>query len=329
MKPHRPIIALVMIVFTAISLLSLGCTASNSASSYPGKTPVTVIVPWPAGGRTDVATRVFAPYLEKQLGVPVVVTNKEGGGSVVGARAVGSSQPDGHTVGIFSVSVLLAQYTKTPPVDMSTFTPVCQMFSTSSGLFVRPDAPWATLDEYVKYGRANPEKIKHGIGGTGTVEHIMSSAMLKEAGVKVTVVPYAGDAPTVAALLSGEVDSVYCALGSAKPQVDAKKVKVLGTSSQQRHPLFPDVPTFKEGGVDFTANSFEGIFAPKGTPPAVIERLSKDLEKALKEEKVLEHLKSVFVDPDYLNTKDYAAKIGTWNPKFEALTEELGLRVSQ
>ncbi len=335
---------LVLGLLVTLMLSSIACTPTATSdgegaqtggevSEQAGKTDfpsgtVTIVVPWPAGGRSDITARLLAAALEPELGVPVIVANTSGGGGVVGARSVGQAKADGYTMGLFASGINVAQWTKQPPFEFEKYEPICRLFINPLTITVRADSPWQTLDDFLNYAKENPGKVKHGNGGAGTADHILAEGFYKDIGVKVTQVPYEGDSPRITALLGGEIDVNTAGIGSLKSQLEAGEIRVLAVSSEERSPFLPDVPTFKELGYDFTGVVFDGMYVAKGTPEAVIKILEEAIEKACTDPEMEENLNNLSVDIQYMPSKDFKDYLDYWHPILEELVDELGLRMS-
>ncbi|MEL7565998.1 MAG: tripartite tricarboxylate transporter substrate binding protein [Dehalobacterium sp.] len=333
MKKVR-LISIVLVLCMIVMLLLTGCAGnsesnSNSTASpeteakaFPDKT-ITVIVPWPAGGRTDTWIRAIAVPMEKDLGVPVVVANHAGGAGVIGAQAVADSSADGYTLGPFTVAHMMAEYVKNPPFQPDLYEPVAGFTDIPYGIAVKADAPWNTLQEYLDYAKNNPGKIRHGNTGTGNEDHVYIEYLYHDLGIEALQVPYAGDAPAITALLGGEIDVAMMGLPPLMPQVKSGTIKVLAVSTRDRYEFTPDIPTFIEQGVDFERSTWTGFFVPKGTPPEVIERLQQAIEAAVNDpdfEKVMTDLFSPIV---YFNTQQLKEKTESTRATLKELVDEM------
>lgn len=314
-------------LFVILLVVSINFISHNLMAAYPEK-PITWIVTWPAGGRTDVTSRIFAPSLEKILGQPVIVINKPGAGGVVGAKEVAMAKPDGYTLSQLSISMILTQYTLPTPTNVKDYIPVCQLMSTPSVLTVHAKASWNNVKEFVEYAKANPGKIKNGGSGTGTGEHIFCAAFQKASGIKLTYVPYAGDAPAIAAIAGRHVDSNFAPYVAAKAFLDAGELKVLGVASDKRRSQYPNIPTWKEQGVNVSISTFEGIYVPKGTPANIVSILEKAFEKVVNDPDVVSKIVKVGSEIEYMKQTDFVKQVAEADKMLRELVEELGLRVT-
>lgn len=310
-----------------VTALHVGFATYGSDIKYPAG-PIKLIVPWPAGGRTDIAARVWAPFLERELGVPVIVTNVPGAGGVIGGTALIGSAPDGYTIGILSISLNLAQWTKVPPFKFGELEPVCMIFSTPMTLVVHADAPWQTLEDYLNYARANPGKILHSASGVGTSQHIISAAFHRAAGVEVTFIPYDGDGPAARAVAIKEVHAGGSPMIALKPFLDAGEVRVLGVSSAERSPLYSDIPTFREQGIDFSLESFDGIYVPKGTPEAVVEKLEAAFARMSMNPEFVKAMAGIYYEVAFMPRAQFKAYLRVANALLEEVVTALGLKLA-
>jgi tripartite-type tricarboxylate transporter receptor subunit TctC len=308
-------------------ILALGIIWESAMAAYPER-PITWVVTWPAGGRTDTASRIFAPALGKILGQPIVVVNKPGAGGVVGSREVAMAKPDGYTISLISISMILTQYTAPTPTNLKDYVPVAQLLSSPGLLTVSSKAPWNSVQEFVEYAKANPGKVKNGASGTGTSDHLFAAAFQKATGIKLIHVPYTGDAPAVAALAGRHVDSNFAPMVAVKPFIDAGDMKALGVASDQKRLLYPKVPTWKEQGVNISISTFEGIYAPKGMPPDIVFILEKALEKVVKNPEVISKIEKIGVELEFKGHNEFVKHVTETDKILRELVEELGLRVT-
>jgi tripartite-type tricarboxylate transporter receptor subunit TctC len=270
----------------AMALLALGI-ASAQAQDYPTR-PVTIIVPFAAGGPADITGRIAADQFSKILGQQFVVENVGGAGGITGATRAARAAPDGYTLllghlGTHAASVALtANLAYNPETD---FEPVGIVGEQPELLVTRKDLPPITLREFVSYAKANESKLNMAHAGVGSVSYTGCLLLNAAIGIKPTLVPFTGTAPVMNALLGGQVDYVCDPILGPLPHVRAGTLKALAITSEKRHPARPDVPTSAEGGLpQFNITVFFGVFAPKGTPKAVVDRLVAALDKGLDDE---------------------------------------------
>jgi tripartite-type tricarboxylate transporter receptor subunit TctC len=315
----------ISLIFSAI-LLGLG---SAIAADYPDpKKVLTLVVPWPAGGRTDLAVRAWAPLLEKELGLSVAVANNAGGGGIVGAEAVARSRPDGYTSGVFSISHIMGQYTKIPPMDFSRFEFVCTNYSFPTAVIVHAGSPWQTWDDVIAYSKKHPGKLKFAHPGAGSGDHILGEALAAKLGVEWQFIPYKGDAPAGVSLASKETDLWGAPVAAAVGLLKAGTVRVLGMASAERYPLYPEAPTHKEQGVDFVANLAEYQCMPKGTPLERIEIYVRAIKKVMNSPEVAERMKKIYVVPDVHGPAETRKYVEVTSARARPVLEKSGLWIA-
>ena len=304
--------------------IALGVLAPGAiAQTYPTK-PVTFIVPFPAGGRTDLTARLVSQFLERHLNVPTVVVNKAGAGGVLGAKEVSRARPDGYTLGFFSTGVLTTQYTVPTPTDLKDYDLVAIVNVDPAAIAVSAQAPWKTIRELVTQARANPGKVRFG-AQLGASAHVFAAAFVKAAGINVTYVPFKGDADASVAVAGGHVDAHVGVPVAYKSLVEANKVRILGVAADKRSPLYPDIPTWKEQGLDVVITSFHGVFAPRGTPAGVLKVLETAIEKTMGEKDIREKMEASGLGAVYLGRKDAAAYVSQQDTVYRTLIDELGM----
>ena len=258
------------------------------AQSYPSRT-VTLIVPFAAGGPTDVVARTLGAAMSKTLGQTVVIENKLGAGGTIAANYVAKATPDGYTVFIHHNGMATATglYRKLPFNPLTDFEYIGQVADVPMTLLARRDFPANNLREFTAYVRANKDKINLANAGLGAVSHLCGMLLQQALGVELTTVPFSGTAPAMTALLGGQVDVLCDQTTQTIPQIKADKVRFYGVTTKQRIQALPDAPTLAEQGfTDFEVVVWHGIYVPKGTPPEVVNKLNEALRAALKDPSV-------------------------------------------
>jgi tripartite-type tricarboxylate transporter receptor subunit TctC len=274
-------------------------SAPAAASSYPAK-PVRLVVPFPAGASSDVVGRMIAQKLGELLGQQVIVDNRPGAGGNLGIGQAAKSAPDGYTMVIATASIAVsASLYANPGYDaVKDLAPVARLASIPNVLLVHPSVPAKTLKQFVELARAHPGKLNFGSGGTGTTNHLANELLKHLEKIDIVHVPYKGVTQAMIAMSSGEVDEVVMPVTTATPQIKAGRVRALAVLTEQRIPTLPDVPTGIEAGVkDFVMPLWYGMFIPVATPPAIVERLSKDLIRVLQAPDIKEKLNALGVNP--------------------------------
>jgi tripartite-type tricarboxylate transporter receptor subunit TctC len=282
------------------------------AQSWPAK-PVKMVVPFPAGGPTDVVTRVLAERLTAALGQPVVVENKTGAGGAIGADFVAKSAPDGYTLVMATTSThsigpyLASKFPYDPQKD---FTPVVWVGNATNILVVSATLPANSVAELITLAKKDPGKLNYATSGVGTVVHLTSEHFAAMAGIKLTHVPYKGVQLSVPDLISGQVSILFDNIMTAQPHIKGGKVKALGISSPKRSPLVPEIPTIAESGLPgFESLTWFGMFGPANLPRAVTERLNAEVNKALKDPELLARFAQLGFEPAGGTAADFAATI--------------------
>ncbi|MFB0520107.1 MAG: tripartite tricarboxylate transporter substrate binding protein [Desulfatiglandales bacterium] len=282
-------------VFLVVALF-FGSFLFNTPAAIAGypERPITLICPWSAGGGTDRISRMVAVLLEKDMGKPVTVVNRTGGGGAVGHTAGATAKPDGYTITMQTVEILMMHWMGLANVSYKDYRNVCQISSDPAGIIVKADAPWNSVKELQEYIKANPGKLKASGTAKGGIWDLARAGWLKKAGLSLDAVPWvpsAGAAPALQELVAGGVNIVTCQVTEAGPLIDAGKLKALATMSDERNPLYPEVPTLKELGIDWTAETFKVIGVPKKTPDSVANILEKSFEKMVKSKEYLDFMK--------------------------------------
>jgi tripartite-type tricarboxylate transporter receptor subunit TctC len=264
---------------SAAFLLAAFLLAGHAAAQPFPSRPVRLIVPYPAGGSTDQMARMISPRLAAALGQPVIIENQGGGATMIGTGAAAGSPADGHTLlvtaNVFAVNTLLH---KAPSYKVDDFVPVAGIASYPYVLTVYPSVPARSVAELVEHAKREPAKVNAVSLGPGGVTHLMNERFEALAGVKIADIHYRGSAPAITDLLSGQVQMYFDTVVTAMPQLRAGKLRALAVSTEQRSPLLPEVPTFRESGYPaMTQRGWFGVFAPTGTPRPVVERLSREV----------------------------------------------------
>ncbi len=304
---------------------AFGICAAPAFAKFPEKA-VTLIVPWSPGGSGDMTCRILAAQMEKELGQPVVVKNMPGAGSLVGAKGLVDSAPDGYTLGFLGISAAIAQYTSVSPVMMSEYRAVSGVINPSLFLLVNSESPWKTLKEFVSFAKANPGKIKNGNAGAGVIDHLYSTEFGKVAGVEFTQVPFKGWGPSLAALAGGHVDSMFVAIGPAKAMIGAGKIRAVAIAAEERHPAYPDIPTMKQDGVDITMPFWESIVVPANTPDDAVKILDGAIRKAFQDPGTQKKIKDSGLDVTYMDTQNIAILRAESDATVKKMVEALGLK---
>ena len=263
-------------VLTAASLAG----PAQAQENFPSK-PLSIIVPWAPGGGSDRSMRLVADAASKYFGQSVIVVNKPGAGGANGTRAIASAEPDGYTLGMVGAGVVARQYNNPNANPLSDLIPVAFFGADPAALSARADTGFKSVADFVRAAKAKPGSIKNGNDQPGGSSYVAIAVMEGALGVKTTRVPYKGYAPTVAALLSGEVQTATVPVPDAIEQHKAGKIRILGVAANQRHFVAPEVRTFKEQGFNVVAGSWRTIVVPKGVSKSRMKTLETKLLQAL------------------------------------------------
>jgi tripartite-type tricarboxylate transporter receptor subunit TctC len=269
----------------ALLALAFAAGTAVAADEYPSK-PVSIIVPYPAGGIVDIVGRLVAEKMSGPLGKRVIVENKPGAGGTIGAGQVSRAAPDGYTLLLAGAAthVFAPLLYKSVPYDpIKGFAPISQLTAGPLVLAVNASLPPQTMADFIAYVRANGDKVNYASNGKGTFPHLAVELMKQAANLNPTHVPYNGGPPAVLALVAGDTAFSINHIPNVQAQVKAGKLRALATTGLTRSSSFPDLPTFDQAGFKgFETSAWFGLFAPPGTPQAIVERLSREAIEALK-----------------------------------------------
>ncbi len=293
-----------------------------AAQQWPVK-PVRIIVPYQPGGVSDLAARFIAPKLSDSMGQQVIVENRPGGSGTIGVGAVVKSAPDGYTLvaatsGDFTISQhLVKDIAYDPLVDLA---PVSSLTGTPSMIAVTATSAYKVIGDVLADARKQPGKLSYSHAGVGTVTHIFMEWVATATGTSFSHVPYKGGAPAAAAVAAGDVQVGALAVQSAMPHIKSGKIRMIANTAAERSPIIPDVPTLREGGVpEVDGTSYTAMFAPKGTPPAIIDKLNAEVAKALLVDDVKEKLLAGASMPVLMKPAELLARMQRESAVFKAI----------
>ncbi|MDM0025859.1 Bug family tripartite tricarboxylate transporter substrate binding protein [Variovorax saccharolyticus] len=311
----------------AAAALSLAPIAALAQADFPAK-PITIIVPFSAGGTTDILARVVGLYMSRDLGQPVVVDNRAGAGGNIGGQAAARSPADGYTLFMGTVgthAINQSLYKKMPFDPIKDFAPLTRVAMVPNLLVANPSQPFKNVKEMIAYAKANPGKINFGSSGNGSSIHLSGELFKQMAGVDMQHVPYRGSAPAVSDLLGGQISVMFDNMPSAIPHVKGGKLRALAVTTAKRSPALPDVPTIAEAGVPgYEATSWFGLLAPAGTPAPVVAKLNASILKALADPEVKKKLAEQGAEPFGEKPEQFAAFIQSETLKWGKVVKESG-----
>lgn len=312
-------------IAAALPLLAIAPHASAQAP-WPNK-PMRVIVPYPAGGNSDAIGRFIADKLGAALGQPMVVDNKGGAGATIGAELMARAPGDGYTfmvapTAVFAITPHLRKVGYQPFTD---FVPIAQLSGSYSIATARKDAPFNDIKGLVAAARQAPGKYTFGSAGPATATHLAGEMVKHQAGIEMLHVPYKGSAEALSDLMGGRIDMIYDPVSLT--QVKAGKVKAIAVLSKKRHPELPEVPTIREQGYDLDTRSWFGLFAPKGTPKPMVDRMALEVEKILSTDEARQLLLKMSQYPEYVGPAAFATQIKGDSAFFQELIVRANIHV--
>jgi tripartite-type tricarboxylate transporter receptor subunit TctC len=309
--------------------LLAGLGNAHAADAWPAK-PITLIVPFSAGGTTDMLARIVGQKLSTALGQQVIVDNKAGAGGTLGANVAAHAAADGNTFFLATIAHAIAPglYKSLPYEFTRDFTPVGLVGSVPNVLIVNPSVPAKNAQELIAYIKANPGKVNFGSAGPGSTEHLAGELFRSMTGTQITHVPYKGGAPMMADLLAGQIQMALETSPSAAPHVRAGKVRALAVTSAKRSNAYPGVPTLAEAGVPgYEMTTWFALMAPHGTPAPVIERMHKELQAALQSKDVEAKFADQGVTAGDMTPQQLDGFIRSETTKWAKIVKESGAKV--
>ena len=311
-----------------LGMLGVLSALPSVAQNYPAR-PITLIVPWGAGGGTDATARIIGSLLEKDLGQPVTVVNRTGGSGVVGHAAIASAQPDGYTIGLATVEIGMMHWQGLTELTSASYTPIGLVNADPAGVQVRADSPYKTVNELLAAIKANPGKFKASGTGQGGIWHLAIAGLLRDQKIDPAALPWVpskGAAPGLQDMVAGGIEVAPVSLPEARSLIDAGKVKSLAIMNDKPSALYPNVPTLKSAiGSDWTMAAWRGIVAPKGLPAPVRDKLAEAVRKVAASKEYNEFMTSRGFGVIYAGPDDFAKFMVKSNTELGATMKAVGL----
>ncbi|MGE8689806.1 MAG: Bug family tripartite tricarboxylate transporter substrate binding protein [Achromobacter sp.] len=306
--------------------LALAAPAASHAA-WPEK-PITLIVPWAAGGSTDILARMLSEGLTQSLGQSVIVENRSGASGNIGTAFVARSKPDGYTLLVGSMSTHTmnqALYSNMPFDGVKDFTPIAELALVTNTMVVHPSVPAANVKEFIAYLKAHPDTVTYASAGQGSTNHLSAALFEKAAGVKMTHIPYRGGAPAVMDTVAGRTQVLFSAGTQTLPHVQTGKLKLLAVTEESRSPLLPDVPTVAETLPGYELSVWYGAFGPAGMPPELTARLNREINLILKRPDVIKKMADMGVLLTETTPGQFGQILARDADKYGKLIKELGI----
>ena len=298
------------------------------AQAYPSK-PVRVIVTFPPGGSIDITARIVFDKMTELMGEQFVIENRGGASGSIGAAYVASSAPDGYTIMAHSASHIANAfvYPKLPYDTLNDFIGVTTLARQVGVLIVHPSMPVRSTKDFIALAKKRPGAINYGSGGNGSFLQVAMAMFITMTGTNMVHVPFRGGGPAAIALMSGEIQAIISTLGSVIPFIKAKQVRAIGVTSEERSKMLPDVPTLGEtvAGYEFTA--WVGCFVPAGTPRDIVDKLNRELKRALADPATAQNLTKLTLDPMYMTPDQFALRLKSDYDKYSKVIERTGAKI--
>jgi len=316
-------------VMGILGLLCLGFVLptfgeGKQEEKFPSR-EVEIMVPWAAGGATDIVFRTFTTVIPKYLGVPIIITNKPGGAAVPGYVEAMTKKPDGHYIVAWATPSITVTHMQQTPYDASSFEPIINIATAPVWFLAPAKSPYKDLRDLVADAKKRPGQVNLGNAGSGGGTHMIALAFETVAGCKFNHVPHAGGGPTITAAVAGQVDAITVGPPEGVAQLAAGQLKCLGVFSEKRLSQFPDYPTAKEQGIDFAMGQWRGLAALKGTPPERIKKIHDAFKAAMEDPEFKALAEKAGIILDYRSTADFKKLVEQENKFYETIVKSAKL----
>ncbi len=321
---------LIRALFNVFALgFALAITSPAQAQAWPTK-PIKLIVPFPAGGPTDLVARAAGDILRNAFGQPVIIDNRPGGNGTVGLEVLAKSPPDGYTLGITAITLAIAPHLGNAPFDpFRDFSPITNLVSMTPLIVANPALPASNLTELVAYARANPGKVAYGTPGVATVPHLGAEMLQGAAGIKLNHIPYKGATQQIQDLIAGAtLLDFQSSLVVALPMVKAGRIKPIAVLTANRSPMLPDVPTAAESGfAQVVVSPWFGIGGPAGMPPEIVKRINEALVKGMQSKEVIERFANLGASVHTNTPEEFSAYIRSEYARWGEVIRKAGVKI--
>jgi tripartite-type tricarboxylate transporter receptor subunit TctC len=295
------------------------------AQAWPDR-PIRLIVPYPAGGNSDAIGRFIGEHVGQALGQSIVVENRAGAGATIGAQAGASAKPDGYTFLLAPTAVLaITPHLRKVPYEPDDLTAVAKLSGSYGLVIARKNLPANNVEELIALAKKEPGKLTFGSAGTSTITHLTGEIFALATGIKLLHVPYTGSAPALTDLIGGQIDLMFDSV--ALSAIKAGQAKALAATGEFRHPELPDAPTMNELGYPLDTRSWFGLFAPKGTPDAIVERMAAEVQKALADPAAKQQMEAFSQYPDFQGPARFAKTVASDSAFFKDLIAKANIKI--
>lgn len=320
-------LCLVMMLFVLGACSNGKAGEKVDASDYPNKA-IEVIVPFAAGGSTDIGARILEKHLPKYLkDAQLVVVNKEGGSGTIALSNLYNSKADGYKLAVttHTAAALQPLYGKTK-YDYDSFSPIAKIFGNQQILVVRADSEWKTFEDWLEYVKKNPNKFAYGVaGGIGSGSHLPMAELEKKAGVKMKAVPFEGTPPAITAILGGHVDGAVLQPSDAKSLIDSGELRAIFNAASVPVPYYPEIPLLKDKGFDIVHDSNTSLVAPGNTPQVIVDKLQDAVQKTLEDPEVIKEFEKTNLQVQYASGKEVQEELKEKNENSKKILKEIKL----
>ncbi|MGB9866876.1 MAG: tripartite tricarboxylate transporter substrate binding protein [Bacillota bacterium] len=330
MTKERALVArrMAAVLLSAFLLVTVAGCSGSQVNKFPTK-PIEMIIPWPAGGASDLAARLIAKYAEKELGVGITPINVAGSNGALGWAQAASAKKDGYTICLVTFDILTNQAMGTSPVKYDDFEYLLQFTAQPFGIMVHGDSPYKSLKDLIDAAKAKPETVKMGTTPLGGVFHQAVALLEKASGAKFSIVPFKGSPDLNAALLGKHIDAQMNTISLADQHIKQGTIRLLAVTAEKRMPDYPDVPTLKELGYDVVYESWRAIAVPKGVPSDVKKVLEDAFVKAYKNPEFMDAATKAKYDPFFRDAASFKAFLDSLYPRVQQVVKDLNLTGKQ